>query len=238
MTQGRGSDPTLRGSEFVSVVDADIHDLTITPRAPVWLTGEVVWDGGETDQSGGSRILVDLQAPPARDPGFSEHGASATLPGHFSIDNLQAGDYAVDIREVPDGVYLKDVSYGSQSIMYEPFFAGSEPGGSGIRVTVARDGGFIQAKSVEGAWITLIPITAGTEAAVSATHISGETDQSGIWKSPPLAPGKYYVLATARQLSMTPETVARIMVERLRTEPAEVAANATLTATVTVTNLE
>jgi hypothetical protein len=37
---------------------------------------------------------------------------------------------------------------------------------------------------------------------------------------------------------MTPETVARIMVERLRTDPIEARANATAAVTAIVTNVE
>jgi hypothetical protein len=84
----------------------------------------------------------------------------------------------------------------------------------------------------------MVPATASSEALVAAMYVSGQTDQTGTWKSGALAPGKYYVLATETGPDKTPETIAKLMAARSRVDPVEVGPNATVTATAVQKELE
>ena len=125
------------------------------------------------------------------------------------------------------------------------FSAGSEAGNAALRVVIARDGGVIQAKvtdkdgnAVSDSFVTVIPATATSEAMIAASYVSGQTDQTGTWKTGALAPGKYYVLASDAGPDKTPETIAKLVAARSRVDPVEVGANATVTATVVQKELE
>src|SRR5207237_6720797 len=97
---------------------------------------------------------------------------------------------------------LKDITYNGHSALFEPLRPGSATGEAGMRVTLAADGGVISAKVADrdgnplgDSWVIVMPGQVASEAMLASAFVSGQTDQTGAWKSRALAPGKYYVLA-------------------------------------------
>ena len=257
MTQSPGiNPPSWFGSATFSITDSDIRDLIVAPSVSTSLTGEVVFDDAHVEaqpdkaglrRSGDMGLIVALQSLHA----FQTLSLAlrpwtrASLPGTFSLNGVFADDYTVSVSGLKGNTYVKDVTYGDRSVLNEPLHTESAMTGTSLRVTVGNDGGFIEVKPtgkdgnpLAGEWITVIPASATSEAAVAASHTSGQTDQSGEWKSGALAPGKYHVLATSDPLDMTPEALSAIMLERSRVDPVDVGANTTVTARVVAKDLE
>jgi hypothetical protein len=237
--QGESSYPQFYGSESVVIADSDVHNVFLAVRPRISVPGEVVWDGPPPDKPVETKISIGLNRVP---PYGVSLPVSASLPGEFSLNGFLSGEYAPVVWDLPDGTYVKDLTYGDRSVLHGTFRVGGSDGR--LRVTIARDGGFIQARATDkdnnplaGSWIVIIPVTATSDAMVAASYVSARTDQSGMWKSGALAPGKYYVLASASPPDNTPETIARIMVERLRANPIDVSPGNVTTTTAVSTNL-
>jgi len=214
---------SFHGSELVSIASADLHNLTIPSHEPFLLEGDVVWDGAPPDKPVRTIIAISLAQ-------FTYgQEMDSTLPGEFRI-RYAMPEYGATVTGLPQGMYVKDILYGDRSVLGQPLGESDPSAKNRLRVIVARDGSFIQAKSSAGAWLTVIPATADTESAIAFSHVSGQADQSGMWKSPALAPGKYYVLASDAPAYMTPETIAKIMLKRLVADPVELGATSTVTA--------
>lgn len=120
------------------------------------------------------------------------------------------------------------------SILHEPLRVGSALGNAGLRIVVARDGGFISAKvadkdgnPVPNSYVLTLPQGATTEALLAAQLISGQTDQNGVYSSDMLAPGKYLVLASTAPVDMTPESISKLWRARSHAQEVEVSANGT-----------
>ena len=67
--------------------------------------------------------------------------ATSSVPGQFSFPGLVLDEYSMQTRGLPDGLYVKDLTYGGQSVLGKALRVGSAIGDAGLRVVVARDGG-------------------------------------------------------------------------------------------------
>ncbi len=229
------------GSQMVTIKDADVSGVGVSASALIPVAGEVVWDGAPPNDPVNATLTIRLS--PITTAG--DVAAKSSLPGAFSFDGLIMTDYAATITRLKGNFYLKDVTYADRSVRFEPLRAGTAAGNAALRVVVARDGGIIQAKVtdkdgnvVSDSFVTVIPAAAISEATIAASYVSGETDQTGTWKTGALAPGKYYVVASESGPDKTPETIAKLVAARSRVDPVEVAANATATAAVVQRELE
>ncbi|MBZ5586186.1 MAG: carboxypeptidase-like regulatory domain-containing protein [Acidobacteriia bacterium] len=126
------------------------------------------------------------------------------------------------------------MTYGGLDVLHEPMRFGSAAPGAGLRVVLARDGGFIQAKvgdtdgnPVSQAWVYVMPDGVPSSAALSAALVSGRTDQTGAFASGALRPGKYYVLASETEAFPTPESMDALWRARTRATEVELAPKGT-----------
>ena len=218
--------PPFVGSIPLMVTDRDLHQVSIAPRQNIAMRGEVVWSGDPPSQEV-PRIRADLM-PLTRSLNTGEH-LSISLPEETSWDALIMDDYGVLIRALPRGAYLKDVLYGGHSILNQPLHAGSASDSS-LRVVLSADGGTINAKAADkdgnalpDQHVLILPESASTQAALAAAMISVQTDQNGACTSPPLAPGKYYVLAVSEPIDKSPESIAKIWNSRSGAQKVDVA---------------
>ena len=129
------------------------------------------------------------------------------------------------IAGVPAAVYIKDVTYGDRSILYQSLRVGSALGNASLRVILVRDGGTVST-------------TADSEAIFAAAVKTGKTDQDGVWTSGTLAPGKYFVLATGETIDHSPETTRKLWKARSRGEEVELAPNGKLSVTLSPKSLD
>jgi len=93
-----------------------------------------------------------------------------------------------------------------------------------IAVTVADTEG----KPIPQASVVLIPEGVTSAPDLSRMSVHGMTDQNGSYSSPPLAPGKYRVLAIAQTVRWgVPDDLERVLLVLFQAKAAEAAPKAT-----------
>jgi hypothetical protein len=219
--------PTFFGSMPFTIAGDDVRDLKVVPRPRMTIAGEVMFDGPAPEKPVEGKLNLNL-APMTRAPYGSESGALSAkvdIPGQFSFEGLFIDEYGFRPNAVPGNLYFKSMTYGTQSILYEPLRVGSQMGDAGIRVVMGTDGGQIGAKvtdkngnPVGDSWVHVLPDQVVSEAMLAAAFVSGQTDQNGAWTSKSLAPGKYYVLATTGPVDKSPEDINRLWQARIRAQ--------------------
>jgi hypothetical protein len=63
--------------------------------------------------------------------------------------------------------------------------------------------------------VLLMPANAVSEAVLQSVLVTGETDQTGLYTSDTLAPGKYYVAAVSEGFNATTESIDRMWRSRI-----------------------
>jgi hypothetical protein len=223
----------------VSITDGDVHNLRVTARAKVSVAGEVVFDGPAPEKPVTSKLNLWLQ-PLARGQWMGEElQLRAGAPDKFAFAGLFVDDYNLRTMGLPDGTYVKDITYGGASILHEPLRVGSAMGEASLRIILARDGAVLTAKvadkegrPVTDAWVYAIPADAASEAEVADRLVSGQTDQDGVFNSKPLAPGKYSVIAGTTVINKTPESIARLANSRNQATEIDLSPGAVQTVTL------
>ncbi len=214
--------PPFYGVADFTIVDRDLHNLTLVARPGTRLEGDASWDGAPPDDQRDTRFLLILQ--PMFRTGFSAEPLSAQtqVPGKFSFDALFADAYNLQLRRIPAGTYVKEITYGGRSVLYEPLPVGSAGGGD-LRIVIGTDGGTISgqvtdkdSKPLADQHVLVVPAEPTSEAIFAATMTTALTDQEGQFKSQTLRPGKYLITGTSDQLDTTPETIAKLMQARNR----------------------
>jgi hypothetical protein len=236
-----GSTPFF-GSTLVTVADRDLQNVRVTAHPRIPLAGEVVWDGPAPEEPLPGKLTVDLHAVTRTEFGSFD----STIPGAFSVEGgLLMDDFGLQVRNVPASVYIKDITYGGRSILYEPLRLGSTMGDAALRIVVARDGGTASARvtdkdgnPVAECSIVLMPASAANEATLAAALTTGKTDLRGTWSSASLAPGKYYAVATSDGIDKSPETIARLWRARTGAQEVDISPNGRAMVTLVPRGLE
>lgn len=224
----------------IELRDRDLANVSLTVGPGLPLQGEVVWDGDAPATPPNARVNVTLN-PLLRSPIANERaGERSEIPGAFSISGLLPSDYSARASIANSSLYVKEFQYAGQSILYAPLRFGSALGNTGLRVIVARDGGRISAlvRDKDGnplgdLRIIAFPAEIASEAALQAALITGQTSQTGRYRSQALRPGKYFVAATEERVNATPESIGALW--RARTRFKEVELSPTGSAEVALT---
>jgi sarcosine oxidase gamma subunit len=231
------SSDTSFGTVTVAITDRDVANLHIPATPRVAVPGEVLLDGPAPEKPTDARLTFSLRPttrPPSRDEVLSVSAVS--IPGEFAFPSLSIDDYdLLMVRGVPSGWYIKDITYGGRSILNRLFHPGSAIGNAALRVTVARDGGFVRAtvadkdgKPVPDCYVILMPEHWASEADLAARIVSGWAGKDGVYASPTLAPGKYLALVSETGNDNTPESIARFASLRLKAKEVDVAPGRTV----------
>lgn len=215
----------------IVIADQDLHDVRIATLPGLSMEAEAVLEGVQpqtpltTKASVTLRPLFRTQVPGER------LGGRPDIPGTVTLSGLLMDDYTVRATVNAPGLYIKDVTYGGRSVLYEPFRLGSAVAGTGLRVAVGQDGAALTAivTDKDGAPVadsTVIAMPAGTpsEGVLAARIVSGQTDQLGQYVFEPLGPGTYYVVATEDAYDMTLESIGKLWQSHLRYQKVELAA--------------
>jgi hypothetical protein len=223
---------SFRATTLITIVDQDVQVKLPMTAGPV-VPGEVTWDGEAPAEPVKGRVNIALT--PLLRPGVlgERPNDRAEIPGTFSLKDMTTGEYAVRASMNIPGVYVKDVRYAGHSVMYQPLRAG-ETAGTGMQVVIARDGATISARvtNKDGApvpdiSVLMIPSDVSSPAMLQAAMATGQTDQTGVYTSHLLAPGKYYVIATESLINATPECIDRIWRARTKFTETTVAPSGT-----------
>jgi hypothetical protein len=238
--------PPFYGSTIVTLGKEDVRNVKVPGTAASPLAGEVVWDGPAPQREYTEKLFVSLNAPRRSFRSFGSvtesRSARLGIPGEFSMSFVLMDDYEVDVTGMPQGLYVKDILYGTASVKNDVLHIGSAAAGTGLKIVLGQDGGSVSAKvtdkdgnPVSDQNVVLMPPSAGSEAQFAAALIFGQTDQNGVYQTATVPPGKYLVLATSLTMDRTPETIRQLMGMRNRAQEIDVAAGARVQATLAVT---
>jgi hypothetical protein len=238
---GPGAGPDFLGVAPVTIADRDVAGVRVTALPKIPLPGEVELYGPAPETPLDAALNIDLRSLTRT----IYPTAKSSIPGQFSFDGLVPDEYSLEVRGLPAGYYLKDVTYGGQSVLRKSLRAGSGSADAAVRLVVARDGGTIAAKVANGdgspvgnANVLLMPANAGSEAELAAFLQTGVTDQNGTWTSGALAPGKYFALASPDTMDKSPESIGKLWLARTRAEEIELQPNQTAQVSLEVKGIE
>jgi len=225
-----GSSTELFGAVSVMIGKEDVHNLRVMATAPAMIPTEVVWDGSAPDAAAQAQFTLLSQSVTNDVMPTSAGRTRYPVPGTLSFPALPGVEYLLQPSLAPPAAfpnsYIKDITYGPLTVLNQAFRAAAGT----LRVSIANDGGFVNATSPPGAQILILPVAVANEAILAAAMVSGQADSTGSYTSRSLAPGKYYVLATDSLIDRTPECIGRIWKARTRAQEVEIAP--TVTATV------
>ncbi len=215
----------------LTIADSDIHNLSLTPAPGPLLRGEVVWDTPPPRDTPEATVGVELRALAETIPSAFAMSAEGTVPGPFRIDHVLVNEYAVLVHNLPKGAYLKDVTYGGLTVLNKPLRIGTAVGEAEMRIVLGRDGGLVtvqvsddEGKPIPQVTVLVAPTEARSEAEFAAAITAGLTDQTGVFRTGALAPGKYLALAIGSRLDYSPETIGRLFRARIKAKEVEVGA--------------
>jgi hypothetical protein len=216
--------PPLYGATEIVITDQDLHGVTVAAVPGNTLQGEVAWDVDPPAAPVTNKVSLALY--PLFRPNFQGENAfaRAEIPARFTIEGAFPEDtYAVHAFFYAPGLYVKDVTFSGNSVMYAPFRPGTAMGGAGFRVIMAHDGGTlsVQVNDKDGnpaadLQVIMIPADTRSEGELAARLVKGQTDQLGQYTTQTLPPGKYYVVATEETVYPTPESIGRLWRSRNR----------------------
>jgi hypothetical protein len=223
----------VHGMEFVTIGDHDVTGIITGPQPQHPITGVVVWDVPPPADNP-IEVALDVTILSALGQfGSTTTPVAGTLPEEFETP-ISNEAYVVTVSKIPDGSYLKDITYAGRSVLYELLEPGATPDSQGLRIVLARDAAHVSIKAVDkdgqpapSANVAIFPISATTEAAAASAMIVGQTDASSTWTSGPIAPGKYYVIATTSPVNRSPTVFAKLWRARSATNLVELAPNTT-----------
>jgi protocatechuate 3,4-dioxygenase beta subunit len=236
--------PPFFGITPVSITDRDVRNFQCGARPQLPIPGEVAWDGAPPDKAIDEKLSIQLRhlTRGIFRAEYESLGVKSSIPGEFSFPRVLMDEYAVQLSGLPKDLYVKDITYAGASVLRSPLRAGSAIGNATLRITLARDGGVINAKvadkeghPVPDSYVLIMPAEATTEASLAAALITAQTDQKGTYTTSALAPGKYLVLASTTPIDMSPECITKLFQARIRAQEITLAPNANVTVTLAPT---
>lgn len=241
----QGSDayglPEFFGTASVVVVDRDVQNIVVSARPRLSVQGQVTWSSEPPERPIESKISIQLQ-PLGRAPtriDYQKLRTESSVPGHFSFSSVLMDQYAVKVTNVPETLYIKDITCAGVSVLHAPLQIGSSLGDDDVRIVLGHDGGFIDAavadkdgNPVPDSYVVFMPESARSHLELADELISGQTDQDGKYKSPSLAPGRYYVMARTTAIEPTAEVITNLWSARYEASEVDVGPAATIQITV------
>jgi hypothetical protein len=228
--------------------------LQVYVQPPIPVPGKTVWAAGPPAEPIDQTVFIDL----ARLHHGSGGGISARpkiteefrLERRVSIggdvDDPLMDEYRVDIGRLPESVYVKDVTYGGESVWHKSLHLGSKPAGVGLEVILAHDGGTLHARVADDkgepigeATVVLIPKAAATNMELADTRLVGITNNRGETALASVPPGEYWALATDDYFTdYAVETITALFEARSKAEEVNIGPNASVNVKLEVRRLE
>ncbi len=175
-------DTALFGRAIVGVSDSDVEDVTVLLSKGADISGAISGAAGNPKPAG-----VALLAG-------SNLYAKADGAGAFRFHNVPPDDYELGIRGLPEGTYVKSVTFAGQDVTNQDLDLTSGAGGR-LEITLASDGGEVagvarnaKGDPVPGALVQIWPADGDTARSVKA-------DETGAFRFHSLPPAAYRVAA-------------------------------------------
>lgn len=245
---GASKAPPPMGNVTVSVGDRDVHGIRVDALPSPALKGEVVWDGPPPQDPVTGTMRIELRA--LERAHFQGEGISATpsIPGTFTLTAVPPDDdYALEPRtRVPDGLYIKDVTFAGTSIVRGSLRVGSAMANAGLRVNLATGAAKVTANVTNekgdpfvAATVVAMPADVSSESGLADTMKTATTDTDGNCTIAQLAPGKYYLAAFRERIDTTPESMAKLLTARAtKASEIELATGAEANASLKIVSLQ
>jgi hypothetical protein len=230
----------------VTIRDRDVQNVTLqpVPRLPP-IPVELAWADAPPEKVLAGKLGITLTSITRSFGGSARTAAQAAPPAKMEINDSDKvpsrkgplmDDYHLRVGPLTGRLYLKELLYGNDDVMYAPFRPGSAIAGSVLRVRIGHDGGLLNIRAtdadgnpVPNASVIVMPASFGSEADLAARLVTGQADQNGDYASRALMPGKYLVLATTDEPSdLTPEFIAALRAMRNHAREISLEPNATL----------
>lgn len=198
-------------SSTIATIQKGDAALVISPTARVTVPVELEWDGQPPADFDPQNFYLRPR-PLTRTPMGEPFGVQIRdLP--MDIE-LFVDEYLSVVDNVPPGVYVKDLLYGDTSVLNKVWIPGSETGEAHLKLVLASNGGTVEASVADRdgtalpyRYVTLAPEEIRSEAELADRAVTGQADQRGVWTSPDVAPGKYFVFPTGTPFNRTPDFI-------------------------------
>ena len=181
----------------VDVYGSNVNDvnLVITPNLEV--RGRLLSPDGGTVRLGDRRVFVSLQP---RDIPLNVPANTVKSDGTFLIPNAPPDTYAVNVRNLPEGYFVKEIRIGPNKLTDGTLNLTGGPTAGYLDVLLSKSGGELvgtveeaESHTVPGATVTLVP-EGGNRSALYLYQLT-TTDQYGAFSLKNVAPGEYRVYA-------------------------------------------
>ena len=187
----------LAARQRVEVGAADVNDVVLTVVPPADLHGQVEIDAGNgaTPATLKSIMIFLNSTEPGNMGGADADGVKED--GSFTIKEVAPTRCDVNVNNLPDGYYLKSVSFGQQDILGKELDLTQGVAGD-LKITIREGspelGGTLQTEEKDHGDVTvaLAPEIASEDGSGLRT---GATDQDGKFSLKGLRPGKYRLFA-------------------------------------------
>lgn len=194
------------GTVDIDIGDRDLKNITVPAASRISLPGAVTILEAEGTVAKQPNLSLSVSLEPLYRARYSGEALSAaSRESAFVFPSLILGEYSVQIGNLPEKAYVKDILYGNSSVLFSPLKVGAEPLNTPLRVIVGTDGASIRAivRDKEGRGVPDVPIAvfpqaASTHGEVAAQLTVGQTDSFGVFTSTMLGPAKYRILALRR----------------------------------------
>jgi hypothetical protein len=184
----------LSARQRLEVGNSDVNDVEVTLRPPVEVKGRVRIEGDARPGLKPDNVYVVLTQEDALS-WDRYNGEEAGADGSFTLSKLAPGEYRVNVSRIPQGCYLKAVTYGGVDALAKGASIGE--GAGTLDVLLSPNGGSVDGtvtgdddKPAVGATVALVP-----EAKRSDLYQTGTTDQNGRFTIRGVAPGSYQLYA-------------------------------------------
>ena len=247
-----------RWSAFAHVViaDRDLQDVQLLARSAVMISGEAVWEPPPGGKAAEAQIRIGLSK--YRENKHADDGSSSGIilsgitygdrihvPGPFTLDGLPVDDYKLEVRELPDGCYVKDIAFAGASILDKPLRLTQAAGEGRLHIALACDGGSLTARvtdrdgnPVSHVNLYVMPAEAGSAAELRDLLHEAAVDNGWSEVVKPLPPGKYLALACDVALDGTAEPILKLGRARSRAKEVEIGPGETAQVTLEVEEID
>jgi hypothetical protein len=182
----------LVASTLVQVGGRHIDGLVLHPVVAPELAGSIE----VADNAAAKLNNLQIGLEPVEYMGLGAASASAGPDGKFSLKGILPSRYFVQVRNLPEGSYVKSLRHGAQEVPEEGLDLTGEASGS-LQVTLslagARVDGAVQTeegKPVSGATVVLAP-----DSRRYSMFKETQTGENGSYSLKGVAPGEYKILA-------------------------------------------
>jgi protocatechuate 3,4-dioxygenase beta subunit len=187
--------PVPFGAAEVTIANADVDGVRITPTPSVPVSGTVKLEGGNLK----ARLLIALSEADSSDARQLSQQTQVKEDGTFALRGMAPSKYWVDIRGKPPGTYIKSIRRGKQDATHAPLDLTEGDGALDIVhssnvsdvVGLVKNG---KGEPAAGVMVTIWPKKPDLRNETGGLE-SATTDQNGNFQLADLGPGEYYAAA-------------------------------------------